>query len=58
MRCSCTPSRDRLEEETSETIRNTVTGAVKVKEIPFSELSMKMGADGATEAVDKARSSC
>ena len=57
MRCSFLPSRDRLEEETSEKILNTVTGKVKVKEIPFSELQKKMGCDGAQEAVDKARSS-
>ena len=57
MRCSFTPSRDRLEEETSEKIQNTITGAVKVKEIPFSELTTRMGFDGAQEAVDKARSS-
>ena len=54
MRCNFTPSRDRLEEETSEKIQNTVTGSVKVKEIPFSELETKMGCDGAQEAVDKA----
>ena len=57
MHCSFTPPRDRLEEETSEKIQNTVTGAVKVKEIPFSELTTKMESDGAQEAVDKARRS-
>ena len=57
MRCSCTPSRDRIEEETSEKIRNTVAGKVKVKEMPFCELANRLGFDGATEAVDKARNS-